>query len=96
MAWSRSAKSRLGGVAAGPAHAEIYAAKVAAMTRSATVAASGIEATDLVVLVLGLATAWFINPNDLLAADGRDPQDDARVATHRAALVEAARRVTAA
>lgn len=82
--------------AADPGAAEVYAQKIAAMTggRSGP-AASGLPPTDLIVLVQGLASAWLISPEDLLTADGSDPRSPDRIAVHRAALVEAVRRVCA-
>lgn len=83
--------------AAGPDAAEIYAAKIAAMTRRV----DGEEATgelgpiDLIVLIVGLAQSWLLSPDDLLAADGSDPHSAPRLAAHRAAIVEAARRLSA-
>jgi AcrR family transcriptional regulator len=77
----------------GPGQADVYAEKIEAMAGGHTAANSGIEPTDLIVLVIGLANAWFISPGDLLAADGRDPHDEARISEHRAAIVESARRV---
>jgi AcrR family transcriptional regulator len=70
-----------------------YAAKVQAMTAGEDSSASGLPPTDLIVLVYGLAIAWFINPDELLRADGSDPGSPERLAAHRAALVEAARRL---
>jgi hypothetical protein len=49
---------------------------------------------DLVILVIGLANAWQLSSSDLLAADGQDPNDPDRTAVHRAAVVEAARRIS--
>jgi len=51
--------------------------------------------TDLLVLVYGLISAWFTNPDDLLSADGSNPRSPDRLAVHRAALVEAAARLVA-
>lgn len=50
---------------------------------------SGLDPVDLV------GSAWFIAPDGLLAADGRDPRSPERLAAHRAALVEAVRRLVA-
>jgi AcrR family transcriptional regulator len=80
---------------AGPAMSEIYANKVAAMALPDRATASGLPPTDLIVLIQGLAASWLISPRDLLAADGSDPFSPERLAAHRAALVEAARRITA-
>jgi AcrR family transcriptional regulator len=49
---------------------------------------------DLVVLVIGLANAWHLSSSDLLPAAGQDPADPQRIARHRRAVVEAARRVS--
>ncbi|MEO5852297.1 MAG: TetR family transcriptional regulator [Nocardioides sp.] len=81
---------------AGPEAAAVYTEKVAALHRSTSLMAPGrtIPPTDLLVLVQGMAGAWLISPPDLLTADGSDPSDPARIATHRAALVEAVRLLT--
>ena len=50
---------------------------------------------DLIVLVIGLANAWFLSASELLPAAGQDPGDPGRLAAHRAMVVEAARRLTA-
>jgi len=54
-----------------------------------------IAAPDLIVLVIGLANAWFLSAFELLPAAGEDPGDPGRLAAHRAMVVEAARRLTA-
>jgi len=83
--------------ALGPASAEVYTAKVEAMNggREQRAHPSGLPATDLLVLVQGMAVSWMISPTDLLAADGSDPASAERLALHRAALVEAVRRICA-
>lgn len=53
-----------------------------------------IEAVDLVVIVIGLANAWHLSSSDLLAAAGQDAADPRRIALHRSAVVEAARRIS--
>ena len=81
--------------AAGPDTAGVYAEKVEAMARGGgEISAGGLPPTDLLVLVQGLTSAWLISPEDLLAAAGDDPRSPERLATHRAALVEAARRIS--
>ena len=50
---------------------------------------------DLVILVIGLANAWDLTGADLVTADGSDYRDPARIARHRQAVVEAARRLAA-
>jgi AcrR family transcriptional regulator len=81
---------------AGPNAGDVYAQKIQAMAR-ARAAASGhpIPPADLLVLVIGLTVSWLLTPPDLLAADGTDPHSAARIAAHRAAVVEAARRLCA-
>jgi AcrR family transcriptional regulator len=76
----------------GPDMSAVYARKVAAMTRPDDGAA--LPAADLVVLIHGLALGWLVSPEDLLSADGSDPRSTGRIAQHRAALVEAARRLS--
>jgi len=48
---------------------------------------------DLVILVIGLANAWDLTGADLVTADGSDYRDPDRIARHRRAVVEAARRL---
>ncbi|MBA3390426.1 MAG: TetR family transcriptional regulator [Actinomycetota bacterium] len=85
--------------AAGPNVGDVYARKIEAMTRGSGgrsgLMASGLPPTDLLVLVQGLASSWLISPEDLLAADSADPYSSERLAVHRAAIVEAARRLCA-
>jgi AcrR family transcriptional regulator len=81
--------------AAGPNDSEVYAEKIATMATGRTGTTSGLPPTDLIVLIFGIAAAWHICPDDLLSADGSDPTSAERIAVHRAALVEAARRVCA-
>ncbi|MDX2604271.1 TetR family transcriptional regulator [Streptomyces caniscabiei] len=81
--------------AIGPDAAGVYTSKVKAMTgQHGSVHPSGLPATDLLVLVQGMAASWLISPADLLAADGTDPSSADRLAAHRAALVEAVRRIS--
>lgn len=79
----------------GPAVADLYAEKVAAMRAlaSTTDEEAAIPATDLLVLVQGMTSAWMISPRDLLLADGAEPLSARRLAVHRAALEEAVRRL---
>ena len=90
--------------AAGPDVAEVYARKVEAMAQGSGgqggptaggAKAGGLPPTDLLVLVQGLASSWLTSPADLLAAGGADPYSSDRLAVHRAAIVEAARRLCA-
>jgi AcrR family transcriptional regulator len=86
---------RLERPAAGPNEKDLYATKINAMTTGRSSSASGLPPTDLIVLIFGLAASWMISPDDLLSADGSDPASPDRIAVHRAALVEAARRICA-
>lgn len=79
---------------AGPDDRGLFARKVEAMASSRSqTAASGFNPTDLIVLVNGLTWAWMNSPAGLLSADGSDPTSPERIASHRAAVVEAARRL---
>ena len=62
----------------------------------AAVGPAAIGPVDLVVLVIGLANAWHLSSADLLPAAGQDPADPQRIALHRSAAVEAARRISGA
>ena len=82
--------------AAGPDVADVYARKVEAMAGGGSgLTASGLPPTDLLVLVQGLTSSWLLSPQDLLAAADGDPYSPERLAAHRAAIVEAARRLCA-
>lgn len=48
---------------------------------------------DLIVLTIGLANAWHLSAPALLASQGIDPADPERIARHRAAVIEATRRL---
>jgi AcrR family transcriptional regulator len=74
----------------GPDFGDLYAEKLAAIGRRAPGAT---PATDLVVLLYGLAQAWLLTPRDLLTADGSDHTSPERLAAHRAQIVQAARRI---
>ncbi len=80
---------------AGPDDSELFTTKVDAMSRGRQGTGSGLDPVDLVVFVTTLGSAWFIAPDGLLAADGRDPHAPERLAAHRAALIEAVRRLVA-
>ena len=59
-----------------------------------TIRTSGaLDPVDLAILVVGLANAWDLTGPDLVAAGGEDPTDADRIAGHRAAVIEAARRL---
>jgi AcrR family transcriptional regulator len=79
---------RLERPAVGPRLTDAFIAHLAAVP-----GAGPIAPVDLVILTIGLANAWYLTGPDL--ADG-DPTDPARIASHRAAVIEAARRLTAA
>jgi AcrR family transcriptional regulator len=55
-----------------------------------------IDPVDLIILVIGLANAWDLTGADLVAADGSDYSDLDRIARHREAVIEAARRLAGA
>lgn len=81
---------------AGPETTEIYAEKVAALPAGdESRPPSALPPTDLLVLVQGMAGAWLNTPVELLGHDGSDPRSPQRLALHRAALVEAVRRIVA-
>jgi AcrR family transcriptional regulator len=85
---------RLERPASGPDEAAFYAEKVQEMTHGDPgLGATGRSPIDLIVLITGLAHSWLLAPDDLRGADGRDPSSPERIAAHRAALVEAARRL---
>ncbi|MEU9877159.1 TetR/AcrR family transcriptional regulator [Streptomyces phaeochromogenes] len=76
----------------GPDAADVYSQKMAGMKAASTV--GQLPPTDLLVFITGLAQSWILTPRDLLtAADGGDPFAAERLAAHRAAIVEAARRL---
>jgi AcrR family transcriptional regulator len=78
----------------GPDEAAVYAAKIAAMTSAqCDQDGNGLPPIDLIMMIITLAQTWFISPDDLRAADGSDPTSPERIASHRAALIEAARRL---
>jgi hypothetical protein len=59
-----------------------------------TRAAPGIPPSDLIILVTGLASSWVLSPPGLQTADGSKAMSAKRRSAHRAAVVEAARRLT--
>ena len=78
--------------ASGPDAGAMYSNKINALADVRTTHA--IAPADLLVLISGLAYSWLLSPRDLLRADGSDPDSSARLAQHRAAIVEAARRLS--
>jgi AcrR family transcriptional regulator len=78
--------------ASGPDAGDMYSNKIAAL--AGAWANRAIAPADLLVLINGLAYSWLLSPRDLLRADGSDPDSPARLAQHRAAIVEAARRMS--
>jgi hypothetical protein len=79
--------------AAGPDASEAYAEKLSAMPGSPD--PSTPSGLDLLLLVTGLVYGWLLGPDDLFAAAGADRSSPGDQATHRRALVEAARRIVA-
>ncbi|MFF0401119.1 hypothetical protein ACFYSJ_36160 [Streptomyces sp. NPDC005248] len=49
---------------------------------------------DLFTMVLRITESWLDAPPALLAVSGEQPRSPARLAQHRAALIEAVRRIT--
>jgi AcrR family transcriptional regulator len=104
IAWRRLERPQ-----AGPGLSGSYVEHMMAVRDQAGPGAAGPSATDpdatdpgaigpvdLVVLVIGLANAWHLSSADLLPAAGQDPADPRRIALHRTAVVEAARRISGA
>jgi AcrR family transcriptional regulator len=94
IAWRRLERPQ-----AGPGLNGSYVEHMMAVRDQAGPAAIGpaaIGPVDLVVLVIGLANAWHLSSADLLPAAGQDPADPQRIALHRSAAVEAARRISGA
>jgi AcrR family transcriptional regulator len=54
-----------------------------------------IDPADLVILIIGLVNAWSLSAPELLAAVGQSAADPARLAAHRATVVEGVRRLSA-
>jgi AcrR family transcriptional regulator len=79
---------------AGPDESGFYADTIGRMLASRSDSDGGLPPADLVILVAGLTMSWFLGPDDLTGAGGADPHDPQRIATHRASLVEAVRRIT--
>lgn len=81
---------------AGPDDASIYEEKLRAMVSSegGGQRKTGLPPSDLIVLITGLATSWTLRPPGLQAADESDPASPQRLALHREAVIEAARRLT--
>jgi AcrR family transcriptional regulator len=83
---------------AGPRIANTFVEHMGAVTDRSGVAEGqhAIGPVDLVILIIGLANAWDLSAADLLTADGQDPDAPERIAIHRAAVIEAARRISVA
>jgi AcrR family transcriptional regulator len=78
----------------GPDAADVYAEKMASMTAAST--PGQLPPLDLLVFITGLAQSWILTPRDLLAAaDVGDPFAAERLAAHRTAIIDAARRLCA-
>jgi AcrR family transcriptional regulator len=79
---------------AGPDESGFYADTVGRMLAAQSASDDSLPPADLVILVAGITQSWFLGPDDLTGAGGADPHDPARIAQHRASLVEAVRRIT--
>ncbi len=77
---------------AGPDDTSVYEEKLATMV-SGQGRVGAIPPSDLIVLIIGLATSWRLSPPGLRTADGTDPSSPRRLKLHRKAVVEAARRL---
>ncbi|MET9606935.1 TetR family transcriptional regulator [Streptomyces sp. NPDC006512] len=80
-----------------PAEAESYAAKIAVVERAQRAGRidAAIDPVDLLVLVMGLSQAWFGAVGGPAAGDAGTGWPAELLARHRAAVVEAVRRMTA-
>lgn len=78
---------------AGPDDRELYASKIVALMSDDRESEGELPPADLLVLVSHMTTAWSSMSRDLLTADGSDPTAVERRTAHRAALVEAVRRI---
>jgi AcrR family transcriptional regulator len=87
IAWRRLERPQ-----AGPGLSAVYTEQMMAVRDQSDPAAIG--PVDLVILVIGLANAWHLSAADLLPAAGQDPADPQRIALHRTAAIEAARRMS--
>jgi AcrR family transcriptional regulator len=87
IAWRRLERPQ-----AGPGLSGAYVGQVMQIRDRSEPAAIG--PADLVVLVIGLANAWHLSAPDLLPAVGQDPAGPHRIALHRSAVIEAARRMS--
>ncbi len=80
---------------AGPRIADTFLERISAVRdRPAGEREHGIDPVDLVILTIGLANAWQLSAPDLLSNRGQDPSDLERIAAHRAAVIEAVKRIT--
>ena len=79
------------------AEADSYRAKVdvVAAGQRAGRLDDGVPAVDLFAMVLRITESWLDAPPALMAVAGPDPRSEQRLGEHRAALVEAVRRITA-
>lgn len=78
---------------AGPDDRELYASKIAVLRSAERKSEGELPPADLLILVSHMTAAWSSVSRDLLTADGSDPTSVERRAAHRAALVEAVRRL---
>ncbi|SMH42990.1 transcriptional regulator, TetR family [Rathayibacter oskolensis] len=75
----------------GPDDARVYAEKVESML---PVFGDRAAAIDVLVLLYGMAQAWFFTPVGLRGVDGSDPLGDDRILNHRRTLIAAASALT--
>jgi AcrR family transcriptional regulator len=79
---------------AGPDESGFYADHIGRLMGRGARGDDDLPPADVIILVAGLAQSWFLGPDDLLTVGGSDPHAPQRIATHRASLVEAVRRIT--
>jgi AcrR family transcriptional regulator len=80
------------------AEVDAYRAKLEAIghTQRAGHLSSALDPVDLLILVLGLANAWFAASPALHSLAAQDPTSPERIAAHRAAIATAVRALTTA
>jgi len=81
-----------------PAEVDAYRSKLEAIARAqgAGHLSRTLDPVDLLILVLGLTSAWFAASPALHSLAAQDPASPERLAAHRAAVASAVRALTAA
>ncbi|HEY0240635.1 MAG TPA: TetR family transcriptional regulator [Friedmanniella sp.] len=73
---------------AGPDDRDVYARLVQQMAAQSQ-APEALPPQDLLIMITGMIINWVVSSRDLLTADGRGPEDPARIAQYRVSLREA-------